>query len=342
MNPTASLLLPQQPNIGRGSWSLADQRLCALVTHWFMERTERARLIFQQPRAPSPPLSQTEVQSLAHILTETLIHRVFNYQSRAHLEPLLRQTQVQIAHHIEAGQPLKLFFLYNGGYRASPLSTESPLVFEPDPTELMLLYQIALLQEKVTALYRPGIQFFIVINNGVAAWVNDIPLQATAHYAKQFRQMIQWIGASDSVKLLLQSELSGFNPHPVFNPTQPLNPLSSKDHHVVERFLGRPCNTREAAFRQALYVSAEAQWAQDLSPIVHAHQGVLMKQVAHPRMLSFRPFPGGATRIQNGTLGFKEVSEQLHPKLITTVTTQAATVKVVPWVSPWVSQGSPS
>jgi hypothetical protein len=39
--------------------------------------------------------------------------------------------------------------------------------------------------------------------------------------------------------------------------------------------------------------------------------------VAHPHSLSFRPFPGGAIRSQNGSVGFEEQGETQVPKLIT-------------------------
>lgn len=63
----------------------------------------------------------------------------------------------------------------------------------------------------------------IVINNGVAKWVNDIPISATESYANKLRKMINFFGAENRVKILLQSELVGFDPGYSFEPFQSNN-----------------------------------------------------------------------------------------------------------------------
>lgn len=233
------------------------------------------------------------------------------------------------------GGPLNFFLLYNGAYRASPLPDGPPLIFDPDQTELMLLHQVALLQEKVCAAYAPGIRFFIVLNNGVALWVNDLSLDATHVYVRQFRQMIGWLGAGDTVRLVVQSELPGFAPQPGLGPVCPPPDISEKDHRLVERFVGRRCPPEEAKHRLALYSLAEARWARDLAPLVAAHDGLLFRQVAHPDMLSFRPFPGGAIRIQNGSLGFERSAGTLIPRLLTSQGARPNGIRWVPWARPW-------
>lgn len=55
----------------------------------------------------------------------------------------------------------------------------------------------------------------------------------------------------------------------------------------------------------------------------------MFRQVAHPEMLSFRPFPGGAIRIQNGSLGFMMNNNFLSLKLITASTFQKHDVKFI-------------
>ena len=85
----------------------------------------------------------------------------------------------------------------------------------------------------------------------------------------------------------------------------------------------------------ALYALAEAKWAEDLSSIPAAEGAVMMRQIADPKMLSFRPFPGGAIRAQNGSLGFQFGRNALTPKLITSESAAWHGVKWVPYRFPW-------
>jgi hypothetical protein len=195
----------------------------------------------------------------------------------------------------------------------------------------MLLYQIALLKDKILTLYSHGIEFFIVINNGVAKWVNDIPILDTENYANQLIKMIHFFGAETCIKVLLQSELDGFNPDFSFGSFESQPIISADDHAIVERFLGRRCSRDEAEYQLALYKLAEFKWADDLSHIILAHDGIIMRQVAHPDMLSFRPFPGGAIRIQNGTFGFQYQNGTLMPKLFTSKSTREHDVHWIPY-----------
>jgi len=329
------LLLPLIHQGGTDKHPQADENCAARVTAWINERAEKTRQVWERLSTSHKTFLQAPHQALAKTITDILIHRVFNFQSRGRLTSLLPQVQQNLLRQLSQGGPIRFFLLYNGGYRASPLPDEPSLIFEPDQTELMLLYQVALLHEKVRAIYAPGIQFFIVVNNGVALWVNDVPLKATQAYAKELRRMIDWLGAADKARVVLQSELAQFNPQPSFEPVCTPRLLSDKDHRLVERFLGRSCSREEAGHRHALYALAEAQWAQDLSPLVASYDALMLRQVAHSDMLSFRPFPGGAIRIQNGSLGFQDLKGTLTPKLITTEAVQQYGTQLVPCTLPW-------
>lgn len=329
------LLLPLIHQSSTGKHHQADEHCTARVTAWINERAEQVRQVWVRPVTSHKTFSQAKQQALAATIADILTHRVFNFQSRGRLTPLLPQVKQNLLQQLSQGDPIRFFLLYNGGYRASPFPDEPSLIFEPDQTEIMLLYQIALLHEKVRAIYAPGVQFFIVVNNGVSLWVNDIPLSATQAYARQLRRMVDWLGAADNVSVVLQSELAQFNPLPSFEPVCTQRVLSEKDHRLVERFLGRSCSPEEARHRHALYALAEAQWAQDLSPLVAAHDALMLRQVAHSDMLSFRPFPGGAIRIQNGSLGFQDLKGTLTPKLITTEAVQQHGIQLVPCTLPW-------
>lgn len=305
----------------------------ARVHAWIGDKLEYARSIFTGTDAGGQPAGCTA--QLAIQISEILSQRDFNFQSRGRLTSQLEKARENLQRQLQSGGALKFFLLYNGGYRASPLADSSSLIFEPDQTELLLLYQVALLHEKIRAVYQPGIQFFIVINNGVGLWVNDIPLARTASYASKLRDMIRWLGAAGRVEVLVQSELPKFEAGNVLGPVDPTALLSDKEHRLVERFLGRECSIAEASHRHALYTVAEDQWAQDLSALVTNHDALVFRQVAHADMLSFRPFPGAAIRIQNGSLGFEHRLGKLIPKLITSETVRQSEVYGVPWSNPW-------
>lgn len=330
---TDELLLPMTPHAEMWDVSLASERSCALVNAWIESRVERARSIFAMPQERRQPSG--DANALVDAITDILTQRDFNFQSRSRLTSQIRKVRENLLLQCLRGNALSFVLLYNGGYRASPLRGVDPLIFEPDQTELLLLYQIALLSEKVRAVYPPGIRFVIVINNGVGLWVNDIPLSATNSYVDQFRKMIEWLGAKSAVELLVQSELAGFTARPGLDLVCPPDAISQKGHRLVERFLGRMCSPEEARYRHGLYALAEAKWAQDLSGVNATRDALFMRQVAHPEMLSFRPFPGGAIRIQNGSLGFENRSGGLSPKLITSETTQNQKVCFVPWNPSW-------
>ena len=332
---TDQLILPLSPQHEHKGYSLADEGCSVLVAEWINTRIDLVRKIWSQTHTTDKKKSSISHDSLASEIIAILTNRAFNFQSKRKLIELLPIVRKNLVRQLGRGTPIKFFLLYNGGYRASSFPDKLSLIFEPDQTELMLLYQIALLNKKISAIYEPGIEFIIVINNGVAQWVNDIPLVATENYTKQLRGLIELMGAKKRVHVLLQSELDGYNPGFSFEPFQPDPLLSEKEHRIVERFLGRCCNKDEAKHRSALYKLAEAKWEEDLSPIITAKDALMLRQIAHPDMLSFRPFPGGAIRAQNGSFGFQYRKNILKPTLITSQSVKEYELKCVPYYFPF-------
>jgi hypothetical protein len=280
-------------------------------------KSEFIREVWSQPSTQQEIDFSQSPDEIADEIIKILTHRLFNYRSKKSISQIIFKVRQNLLRQINNGTTIHFYLLYNGGYRASPLPNQLSLIFEPDQTELMLLYQITLLKKEIFNVCKFGIKFFIVINNGVAKWVNDISITATENYTNQLRKIIKFYGAENNVRVLLQSELVGFDPSFSFEPSQQQSLLSEDEHLIVERFLGRYCSREEAEHRSALYELAESKWAEDLSIITTAKVGIVMRQVAHPEMLSFRPFPGGAIRIQNGTFGFQYQKNSLRPKLIT-------------------------
>lgn len=334
MNDKQILLI--NPNIEKCNYALADELSAFSVNSYLNKIVERVQLIYENfKEKENINIIKFQNHVLAEKIIEILIKREFNFQSRQKIIALIPNIRRSLIHQLGKGGALEMYFLYNGGYRASPLASGKRLIFEPDQTELMLLYQVALLQEKVHTIYRPGIKFYIVVNNGVAHWVNDTPLAATEMYARRLRQIIDWLGASEAVGVLLQSELTGFTARPELGKVDVPVEFSDKDQRIVERFLGRSCGLEEAKYRHGLYALAEAQWARDLSQEIDVENGLLLRQVAHPSTMSFRPFPGGAIRTQNGSLGFQFKRGGLSPKLITSDTVQGQDIQCVQWTKPW-------
>lgn len=306
------------------------EELSLKVSTWFKTRIEYLYKVWSHSSIKEQTDLSTRTEEIVDKIIKILTHRKFNYQSKVNLTGVAPNVKQDLLKQIKQGKPINFYLLYNGGYRTSPLQNHLSLIFEPDQTELLLLYQISLLKDKISTIYSPGIEFFIVVNNGVAKWVNDIPIKETTYYANQLKKMIDSFGAERSIKVLLQSELHGFESDFSFRSFDYQQELTADDHFIVERFLGRSCSREEAAYRLGLYHIAEAKWAEDLSPIITSNGGIVMRQVAHPKMLSFRPFPGGAIRIQNGTFGFQYQNNSLSPKLITTKSTNEHYLQ---WVS---------
>lgn len=332
---TDELILPLPPHFDHEGYFKADEEYVSLVTEWINTRTELVREAWSQTHTTDKKHSSISHDSLANEIISILTHRVFNFQSKRNLSNLLPIVRKNLVEQLGQDRPIKFFLLYNGGYRASSFPDKLSLIFEPDQTELMLLYQIALLNRKISAIYEPGIEFIIVINNGVAHWVNDIPLTATENYANQLRGIIDILGAANIVSVIVQSEMVDYNPSFSFEPFQPQPLLSEKEHRIVERFLGRCCNKDEAKYRSALYKLAEAKWEEDLSPITTAKDALMLRQIAHPDMLSFRPFPGGAIRAQNGSFGFYYRNNILKPTLVTSQSVKDHGIKCVPYNFPF-------
>jgi hypothetical protein len=312
-----------------------NEELEELVSQWITERSDLIAEIWTKSYNQEYLDVSPSINEIADKIIRILTHRIFNFQSKINLTEIIPKVHDNLIKQIALGSSINFFLLYNGGYRASPLINQLSLNFEPDQTELMLLYQISILYKQIHAIYPPGIEFYIVVNNGVAKWVNDIPISNTENYANQLRKMIAFFGAENNVHVLLQSELVGFNEEFSFEIIESESLFTDDEHNIVERFLGRKCSFEEAKYRSSIYKLAESKWASDLAPLIAAKVGITMRQIAHPDMLSFRPFPGGAIRIQNGTFGFQFQNSILRPKLITSKITKEHNVQIVSYYFPW-------
>ncbi len=310
------LILPIEYSITNKAPILNDVPLLVQAKEWVNEKINLIKHYKQQSSILPNFTNQSNYAVVAERMVKILTHRFFNFQSKKNIAPLMLQAEENLATQVKFGQPINLFLLYNGGYRASSYLNDYSFVLSPDLTEAMLLYQITMLQQKISEIYPLGIQFTIIINNGVAEWVNEIPRHQTEGYAYELKKMIQHLGVSSFIKVLVQSELKGYHGKETFNVVNIKN-ISEKEQQNVARFLGRKCTKEEAEFRASLYDLAEQKWAETLLSIIKRENALPLRQVPHPCMLSFRAFPGAAIRSQNGSFGFELKDNKLLPKLIT-------------------------
>ncbi len=253
-------------------------------------------------------------------LLGVLIGRDFNYQSKSKVAPFMPEARARFARAIDAGRPIRLHLLYHGGYRANPLDQAAPLSFEVDATDLALVYQAARFHRQISRIYAPGAQIVVVINNAVAEFVNGIPIAKTLAYVRRLERLIADLGAGGNVKVLTQSDLGPFDERMrgvAIAPWPAIDPLHER---LVPRFLGRPCSEDEARYRAAAYYKAEEVWGAEVRALIDRDDSVCVRQVASAVALSFRSFPGGAARVQNGTIGFEVDGGKAKPRLVTSTT----------------------
>lgn len=277
----------------------------------------------QAAAGPSP-------KAIAEQILRVLLSHEFNYQSRGRLAHLVPDLLAGFERVIGSGRKLPVYFLFHGGYRAKVGGPALAHTFAPDITELLLIQQVARLERRIRAIYPPGVRFAIVINNGVAAHTNGIPYALTSGYVRGLRRLIARLGADQTVWVLEQAELGDFGAKMHAVEVVPKAQIDPVDHGVVERFLGRTCSSEEACLRLATYERAEGVWGAEIRAIVAAQDGFFCRQVAHPACLSFRPFPGGAIRVQNGSVGFRIGASGPVPAFVTPLTWERVQPIVLP------------
>lgn len=294
-----------------------------LLETWLDARIAEMRTIFARPASATTKADPAAILAL-------LQHHEFNYQSKgktAHLAPALLETFAGL---IAADRPLPIYFLYHGGYRTDVRGGALAHTFAPDQTELMLLWQVARLKARLDLIHAPGLRFAIVINNGVAFHTNGIPYDRTNAYVAHLRRMIERLGAQDHVQVLNQAELGDFSAHMARVEVLPKATITEAEHGIVERFLGRRCSLEEASLKIATYERAEAVWGAEVRAIVAEAGGFFCRQIGHPACLSFRPFPGGAIRVQNGAVTFRLEGGTVKPAFVTPLTWDRETPRGLP------------
>jgi len=250
----------------------------------------------------------------------TLTGRRHTYLSRARTEAYLPEIRHYLETRRDRGEPTTFHLDIGPGYHASLHPGVLPLRFEIGLAELLLLHQAATFVSSASAVFPPGIEFALVVDDVCGRYVNRVPAERTAAYCAQLRELIGHYGLDDRIALVVESEtvdpgeydaryhaaLEQVVAPATFDPKTPAN---------VERFTGRPMTAQEVTETLRRYQAATA--------VTNAHfddvlDGVRMTQRATARTFGFRGYPGGDTRIQCGEICVAMTdSGRTYPVLVT-------------------------
>lgn len=257
--------------------------------------------------------------ALAGELFAVLTSRAFCYLGRSKAERYRDAVVTSLRRRMATGGPFRFFYDIGPGYHATTRPGVLPLCYDVGLSELLMLGQVNGLCRRLAELYSPGARFFLVLDNLCALRTNDIPLELTEGYVRQFRRLIEELRMSRRVELIVESEAFDIGEYDrLLADVEGEPPVAEPSPEAVDnvaRFLGRPCTSSEAAERMERYRRASLVTGQLLDRLV---KGVHMTQRATGATLGFRPFPGGDQRTQAGELVVSRNSNgRLRPMLLT-------------------------
>jgi len=246
-----------------------------------------------------------------------IVSKEFNYQSKKNILHKKDGAIRAISRSIKNGLPIKLFFAVGGGYKAIiDNSNISELNYTLGLGEIFVLYQICRLEHQIKKIYPPGILFSIVIDNGVANYVNDIPIEKTEGYSALYREVISKLGKDNIIKLVVQTESLNWISESKKIVVNMVDSISEDEYNNILRFTGRKYTMEEALFSKSKYIAAMDLSAKLISNYIGDEMWFL--QYSTGNSLTFRPFPGGASRIQAGDIALKKENGKVLPFLIST------------------------
>ena len=267
--------------------------------------------------SPGRGSSANQPEDIAELIFRTISGRRYCYLSRKR-SAVYRDSALQsLAKRIALQQPIRFYYDIGGGYHAGISPADLSLTFEPGLGEMLIVRQISLLAQELAALHPHGIRFTLVIDNLCALLVNDIPLDKTEAFVDKLRAMIQYLDSPVDIDLLVESEHFSPGDYDRGVDTVPAGKLPDTATITnVSRFLGRHCSAQEASMRIALYHHISEQTDRNINSLL---DDIRMTQRATPETFPFRPFPGGASRIQAGELAlFVDEHGNCKPDLVTT------------------------
>ena len=261
-------------------------------------------------------------QGLPERLFDTLLSHAFCYLSRTQASPYKEQIIKAFDTATKKKVPLPMYFDLGPGYHAAlERSGKRQLSFDVGLGELLVLYQIRRFSGRIKKIYALGAEFSIVIDNICAIFVNDINPRDTEGYCRRFRDLISDLRMDNEVRLLVESEhfsVTDYDVKPISEEVIRSIRLSDDEYENVKRFLGRDCPIEDAIRRTLVYKQIGDRTDELFAK--YFYDGVHMTQRASKSTISFRPFPGGDSRIQAGkvVLGINRKG-RLYPFLLTSM-----------------------
>ncbi len=261
----------------------------------------------------------TSAETTADYVFWALTGRRFCYLSRRRVEHYRQGVLDSLISRIHRGEAFRFFYDIGPGYHATTRPGVLPLRFDVGLSEVLILYQIKQLCQRLFDLHRPGGHFWLVVDNVCALRTNDIPISQTQHYVSQLRQLIASLNMTDLVTLLVESEQFDLAEYDrLLDETTVDSAPSLPSPEAIDnvaRFLGRECTAEEAAERIERYQRTGQVTDSLINRLV---KDVHMTQRATGATLGFRPFPGGDQRTQSGELALTLNSKgKMKPVLLT-------------------------
>ena len=262
---------------------------------------------------------QANIEEIPKQVFDVLASRDFCYLSKTRVSVYREEILALVRTAVLQYEPIRFYFDIGGGYHASIRPGLSDLNFDAGLAELFVLSQITKFANRIRPFYPPGVRFSLVIDNMCALLINDIPLANTLDYCTRLRDLIRGTGLNALVDVLVESEHFSVSDFDDLLSDEVgkhfLDSLTRKEHENIERFLGRHCDQGEAFERAVRYKEVIDASEFLLAGLIH---GVHMTQRATESTISFRPFPGGDSRIQCGEVALtRNCKERLCPVLLT-------------------------
>lgn len=248
-----------------------------------------------------------------------LTSRAFCYLGRNKTERFRENVVHLLRRRMATGGAFRFFYDVGPGYHATTRPGILPLSYDVGLSELLIVSQVSALCRRVAELYEPGARFLFVIDNLRGLRTNDIPLHLTEGYVRQFRWLIENVGMSNKVELIVESEEFDLKEYDrLLADVEVQTPDAEPSPEAIDnvaRFLGYPCSAAEAVTRMERYRRTGTVTDTLIDRLVRE---VHMTQRATGATLGFRPFPGGDQRTQVGELALRHGSSgRLRPVLLT-------------------------
>lgn len=256
-------------------------------------------------------------EQIANDIYSIITSKEFNYQSKKKIEHNKKYIVSCLLKSVSKNKIITFYYDLGGGYHAK--ITEDRLLdtekYSVGFGELLVLYQISKLYKKISRIYSPSIKFIIVIDNYVAYRVNKMPLELTEKYCESFKQLIKSFNMESIIDIYMESSKSFIREKLDEYKTTEVVPITQEEYQNIRRFVDYEISYEEACGKQADYKYI----CKCSDELISADIGncVRFLQYSNSGEITFRPYPGGASRIQCGLVGCYVRDECVQPKLYT-------------------------